>query len=59
MRCGTCGEEYERDSGPMICVCTPCLNRPRPPEPFVQVGGIMVPRAAADEARLRSLREMK
>lgn len=43
MKCGTCGEEYERNNGPMIQVCTPCLNKPPKPDSYVKLGNLWVP----------------
>lgn len=42
-KCLDCGKEYHRDSGPMICVCTECLQKPSPPPAWVERNGLMVP----------------
>ncbi len=43
IKCIHCGEPDDRDSGPMISVCTKCLNKPRPPEPYIEKNGLLVP----------------
>lgn len=47
--CMDCGQKYERTSGIMICVCTNCLNKPRPPyvEPYLERGRLFVPNPEA------------
>lgn len=42
-KCLDCGKEYHRDSGPMVCVCTECLQKPSPPESFIKQNGLFVP----------------
>lgn len=41
--CDVCGEPFDREFGPMIVVCTPCLNKPAPPDAFVEQRGLFVP----------------
>jgi hypothetical protein len=42
-KCIDCGKDFDRSSGPMICMCTECLRKPPPPDPHIQVNGIWVP----------------
>jgi hypothetical protein len=48
-KCITCGNGFDRDGGPMIAVCTPCLfaeNAKRPPD-YIQRNGLLVPNEQA------------
>jgi len=45
--CGQCKQEFERSSGPMVVVCTPCLNKPKPPPDFIEKNGLWIPNPEA------------
>lgn len=42
-RCVQCGQPYDRDGGPMIPVCSECLNKPAPSPAFVEKNGLLIP----------------
>jgi hypothetical protein len=45
-KCNTCGDEYHREGGVMISICSECLAYPSAPDGFISVNGIMRPNPA-------------
>lgn len=43
MKCNICRQQYERNSGPMIVVCTSCLNKPKEPDKYIKSGSLFLP----------------
>jgi hypothetical protein len=46
-----CHEPFERNSGIMIDVCQPCLDKPKPPyvEPYIEQRGLLIPNPEASK----------
>lgn len=40
--CIECGQQYHRDSGPMICVCWSCLKKPPQPDKYIKQGNLYI-----------------
>ena len=54
-KCIDCGEQYETKPGGdiMLAVCYTCRAKPRPPDPYVKVGGIFMPNPEATQDKGR------